>query len=334
MLSAKPRVTGQKSKWLSGLERRPGWFGYRIYWISWVLCCCIKHMCPNICKWFRFLARTERRVQGSAWVLADPKQLKVFRSLCLILTPYEISSSSLLVGPPPVLVSPHGGPDDPASKDGWWLDFQSTQRTYFNVETFSFSPSAGKPLSESRESKGDFSDVVGSWTGRAIFEIVCWIILIGGDIRSIGQKWQSQNRLLVAISKVGELSFRGSHLCGVPSRFFLWYMIKLELRYCHIEKLYMWIWKLVFPPYGGHGGVPPPCCSSIRSTRCRRPSWTATWAKPGVILPKWSSAKTCRARRDNNQSNHCPPTRDDVDGGRRLNHRNSTSHCKLYKLSS
>ena len=51
-------------------------------------------------------------------------------------------------------------------------------------------------------------------------------------------------------------------------------------------------------------------------------------------LSKWSAVKTCRARRDNNQSNHRPPTRDDVDGGRRLNHRNSTSLCKLYKLSS
>ena len=108
--------------------------------------------------------------------------IKIFRSFCLIPKFYEISSSSLLVGPPPVLVSPHGGHDDPASKDGWWLDFQSTERTYFNVETFSFSPSAGKWLSDSRESKGDFSDLGGSWTQGAIFENVSWIIHIGDDI--------------------------------------------------------------------------------------------------------------------------------------------------------
>ena len=37
-------------------------------------------------------------------------------------------------------------------------------------------------MSDSRESKGDFSDVVGSWTRGAKFENVSWIIHIGDDI--------------------------------------------------------------------------------------------------------------------------------------------------------
>ena len=53
--------------------------------------------------------------------------IKIFRSFCLISKFYEILSSSLLVGPPPVLVSPHGGHDDPASKmgDDWIFSLQN-----------------------------------------------------------------------------------------------------------------------------------------------------------------------------------------------------------------
>ena len=55
--------------------------------------------------------------------------IKIFRSFRLISKFYEKSSSrsSLLVGPPPVLVSPHGGHDDPASKmvDYWIFSLQN-----------------------------------------------------------------------------------------------------------------------------------------------------------------------------------------------------------------
>ena len=45
------RITLEKFMWLtvfSGPERKSGWFGFRIYCVSWVLWWCIRHICLYI----------------------------------------------------------------------------------------------------------------------------------------------------------------------------------------------------------------------------------------------------------------------------------------------